>query len=92
MREQLRETNVKVIEVLPPAVKTELHDAKHQPDIKDGHNIGMELDDFTEECWKGLSEGKEDIPVGMGKMHYESWEADRRKAFEGMVKERIGVS
>jgi short-subunit dehydrogenase involved in D-alanine esterification of teichoic acids len=36
--------NVKVIEILPPAVQTELHDAKHQPDIKDGRNFGMPLE------------------------------------------------
>ena len=27
----------------------ELHDAKHQPDIKDGGSMGMPLDEFTEE-------------------------------------------
>ena len=27
----------------------ELHDTKHQPDIKDGGSIGMPLDEFTEE-------------------------------------------
>lgn len=49
LREQLKGTPVKVIEILPPAVQTELHDAKHQPDIKDGHKIGMPLADFTDE-------------------------------------------
>ncbi|KAL4738897.1 hypothetical protein BDV11DRAFT_170517 [Aspergillus similis] len=38
--------NVKVLEIYPPAVQTELHDAKHQPDLKDGHLIGMPLDEF----------------------------------------------
>jgi hypothetical protein len=27
----------------------ELHDARHQPDIKDGGSIGMPLDQFTNE-------------------------------------------
>jgi len=38
LREQLKRGpgNIKVIEILPPAVQTELHDAKHQPDIKNG--------------------------------------------------------
>lgn len=55
LREQLREAspNVKIVEVLPPAVQTELHDAKHQPDIKDGGNYGMPLAEFVDEAWKG---------------------------------------
>lgn len=28
--------NLKIIEILPPSVQTELHDAKHQSDIKNG--------------------------------------------------------
>ena len=44
LREQLKPTNVKVIELYPPAVQTELHD--HNPDIKDGRSMGMPLDDF----------------------------------------------
>ena len=34
LREQLKESGIKVIEVFPPAVQTELHDEKHQPDMK----------------------------------------------------------
>jgi short-subunit dehydrogenase involved in D-alanine esterification of teichoic acids len=51
LREQLKGTNVNVVELLPPAVQTELHDAKHQPDIKDGGSIGMPLAQFTDEVW-----------------------------------------
>jgi short-subunit dehydrogenase involved in D-alanine esterification of teichoic acids len=49
LRDQLKNSKVKVVELLPPAVQTELHDAKHQPDIKDGAKMGMPLDDFTEQ-------------------------------------------
>jgi len=77
LRWQLRDTNVKVIEIFPPAVQSksshfiqiksslpfsnrptnhptllltaELHDAKFQPDIIDGRNLGMPLKDFTDE-------------------------------------------
>ncbi|KAF4627236.1 hypothetical protein G7Y89_g10920 [Cudoniella acicularis] len=79
LREQLSETNVKVIEILPPAVQTELHDEKHQPDIKDGRNMGIPLDEFTEEAWRGLLEGKTDIPIGMAKNSYEGFELKRQK-------------
>ena len=85
LREQLKESNVKVVEILPPAVQTELHDAKHQPDIKDGRSIGMPLEEFTEECWEGLVEGKENVPVGMVKKQW-GWEEERNKRFGMMVK------
>lgn len=49
LREQLKASNVKVVELFPPAVQTELHDDKHQPDIKNGGAIGMALDEFTDQ-------------------------------------------
>jgi short-subunit dehydrogenase involved in D-alanine esterification of teichoic acids len=94
LREQLKHSstnkNVTVIEILPPAVKTELHDEKHQPDIKNGSDIGMPLEEFLDEAWKWLGEGREDVPVGMAKGSYEGWEMERRKVFEGMVEKMKG--
>jgi short-subunit dehydrogenase involved in D-alanine esterification of teichoic acids len=45
--------NIKVIEIYPPAVQTELHDQKHQPDILNGRQMGMPLADFTDEVSSG---------------------------------------
>lgn len=42
MRDQIKESGVKVIELLPPAVQTELHGP-------DGGHIGMSLKGFTDE-------------------------------------------
>ncbi|KIX00316.1 glutamine-fructose-6-phosphate transaminase (isomerizing) [Rhinocladiella mackenziei CBS 650.93] len=47
LRQQLKKSNIKVVELLPPAVQTELHDEKHQPDLKNGRAMGMPLDEFT---------------------------------------------
>ena len=47
LRENLKDTDVNVIEVFPPAVQTELHDVN--PDIKNGRAMGMPLDEFTNE-------------------------------------------
>lgn len=47
VRAQIKNTGVKVIEVLPPAVQTELHGP-------DGGHIGMPLKDFTDEVCKSL--------------------------------------
>ena len=64
LRRQLEGSSVKVIELFPPAVQTELHDAKHQPGIKDGRSIGMPIGEFMKTAWEGIVEGKEEIPVG----------------------------
>ena len=85
MRVQLEGGNVRVVELLPPAVQTELHDAKHQPDIIDGGKIGMPIGEFTEQAWKGLCEGRSDVPVGRSEGPYRGWEAERQKDFKGMV-------
>lgn len=85
LREQLKDegSEVRVVELLPPAVQTELHDEKHQPDIKNGGSIGIPLKEYIEETWKGLSEGKDAVPVGTSRMPYEpeGFETKRIQAF-----------
>lgn len=89
MRLQMKEidSNVKIVELLPPAVQTELHDDKHQPEFKGkGGALGMPLPDFVEEAYAGLSSGEEHVPVQMAKsfMGYESWEQERQKTMMKM--------
>ncbi|KAK3714463.1 hypothetical protein LTR37_007769 [Vermiconidia calcicola] len=78
MREQLREahSNVKIIELFPPAVQTELHDFEHG---EKGKNIGMPLNEFTEEAFEGLCKKgteNEQVPVQAVKtfMGFNGWE------------------
>ncbi|KAJ9653904.1 hypothetical protein H2198_006955 [Neophaeococcomyces mojaviensis] len=85
LREQLRDTKVNVIELYPPAVQTELHDPKHQPNMKGRSNFGMPLDEFTDEAWKGLTEGKDQIPVGMAKNAFDTFEVKKQEMFNGMA-------
>lgn len=88
LREQMKEGpgNVKVIEIFPPAVQTELHDEKHQPDIKNGRAMGMPLDQFTEESWAKLVQGDEQIPVGFVVNAFNSFEKSRQEMFHMMAK------
>ena len=81
LRRQLQGSQIKVVEILPPAVQTELHDEKHQPDIKNGHLIGMPLDEFTDEAYRGLIEGLDQIPVGMSKKIFDAFETKRQEIF-----------
>jgi short-subunit dehydrogenase involved in D-alanine esterification of teichoic acids len=84
VREQLLDcgSGVKVVEIVPPAVKTELHD--YDGDGKGG-GVGMDLDEFIEEVWKGLEEGKSDIAVGMAGKAYEVFEDRRQGMFRGLM-------
>lgn len=84
LREQLRNGpgHIKVIEIFPPAVQTELHDAKHQPDIKDGGNLGMPLKEFTEETWSKLVNGDEQIPVGFAVKAFDGFENKRQEMYQ----------
>ncbi|KAF4302684.1 Short-chain dehydrogenase/reductase SDR [Botryosphaeria dothidea] len=94
LRQQMKDggfNNLKVIEVFPPAVQTELHDADKQPYIENGRQLGMPLADFLSETWEGLSNGKEQIPVGTSHMSFDSWEQDRQKAFQGTNEAMAGM-
>ena len=93
LREQLKNGagDVKVVELFPPAVQTELHDTKHQPDLQNGHQLGMPLKDFTEQTWAGLTAGKDQIAVGMSERSFNGWEQERQKAFHHMTQAMAGM-
>ena len=51
VRQQLK-GQVKMVEVFPPAVQTELHDENHQPDLVNGGQIGMPLGEFVDKMYE----------------------------------------
>ncbi|KAL4962422.1 putative short-chain dehydrogenase/oxidoreductase [Aspergillus stella-maris] len=83
--------HVKVKEIYPPAVQTELHDTKHQPDLKDGHLIGMPLDEFIGEVWGALENDEEQIAVGSAKEIFNAFEPKRQGLYEEMTKMLSGL-
>jgi short-subunit dehydrogenase len=77
---------VKVVEIVPPAVRTELHDYDGKEEKgSGGKGVGMDLEAFTEEVWNGLEEGKDDIAVGMAAKAYEVFEEKRQGMFRGLM-------
>ncbi|KAI2469047.1 putative short-chain dehydrogenase/oxidoreductase [Annulohypoxylon bovei var. microspora] len=69
LRQQLEDAGygrVKVVEVFPPAVRTELHDTKHQPDLVNGAELGMPLGEYIDRMYAGLLRGDEQFAVGPG--------------------------
>jgi short-subunit dehydrogenase involved in D-alanine esterification of teichoic acids len=61
LRDQLRTSSVKVIEVSPPLVRTELHDYMGS---EKGRSLGIPVQEFTKAAYAGLAEGKDQIIVG----------------------------
>ncbi|KAF1809133.1 NAD(P)-binding protein, partial [Eremomyces bilateralis CBS 781.70] len=69
---------VQVVEIVPPAVKTELHSEKNQPGVHVPEHVLMPLETFTAEAWDGLDKGDDVIYVGgLPKMAGEGWEKGR---------------
>ncbi|KAJ5108367.1 hypothetical protein N7456_005042 [Penicillium angulare] len=83
--------NIKVLEIYPPAVQTELHDTKHQPDLKDGHLIGMPLQEFIDEVWSRLSNGEDQIAVGSANDIFNAFEIKRQEMYKQMTDMLTGL-
>ena len=96
LREQLNaaeagkfKSKPRVIEVFPPAVQTELHDEKHQPDLVNGGEIGIPLKTFVDACLEVLQ--GENVPdefmIGNdGKMaEVFGFEKERQEKMKGMI-------
>ncbi|CAE6368489.1 unnamed protein product [Rhizoctonia solani] len=79
LREQLRPTNISVVEISPPLVESDLHRDHDNPDNNKKANAPHA---FTQEEWiahveKGWDEGREEIGAGFSQIGIDSW----RKAF-----------
>jgi len=85
LRRQLTGSNVKVVELFPPAVQTELHDKVHQPDIENGREIGITIEEFMEQAWRGIIEGVEEIPVGFVVGLLEKIDVPRKQVMKNMA-------
>ncbi|KAL4881975.1 hypothetical protein BJY04DRAFT_187778 [Aspergillus karnatakaensis] len=66
---------IKVIEIAPPAVETDLHRERENPDDnKKKHNpISLSIDEFMEEVTKKLEAGDEMISAGVGAKLVGKW-------------------
>ena len=86
LRHQLRAKGVEVVEIIPPAVDTELgHDRRAaSPAAEAAGHGGMPVQEFIDEVMKGLEAGLPEIAVG-GAVDLR---AKGEKAFEGMNSRR----
>jgi len=74
LRAQLKDTKVKVVEIIPPLVESELHD--EQGTTPALSKFWMPLDEYTGKTMEGLRKGDEQVAVGTA--------ATVLKRFEGL--------
>ncbi|EXJ59037.1 hypothetical protein A1O7_06468 [Cladophialophora yegresii CBS 114405] len=85
LREQLKSSLVKVIELSPPPVQTELHDYMG---ADKGRKLGMPVDRFCDAAFDGLLSGSDQIVIGsVGPAQFFNDIVDkRRQTFENLAK------
>lgn len=80
LRHQLRNTAVRVVELSPPAVQTELHDYMGAA----GRSVGIPLDAFVSEAMEALLRGDEDIHVADAKRLHEKSHTAFQEVFKAL--------
>jgi len=77
LRTQLKGSSVRVIEIAPPTVATDLHREREDPDDnkKEKNSSALTTDEFMEYVKKGMAENKDTISAGMGLELVDKWYA-----------------
>ncbi|KAJ8125353.1 hypothetical protein O1611_g8286 [Lasiodiplodia mahajangana] len=88
LRAQLEGTNVKVIEIVPPTVATDLHREREDPDDnkKSSNPDALTVDEFIAEISGPLHNGQEIIGAGMGVGLVEEWDKSMGIVFRKLRK------
>lgn len=84
LRVQLKQSSVRVVEIAPPTVATDLHREREDPDDnkKEKNKAALGVDEFTEEVIGKWKRGEEMIAAGMANGIVEGWEGSMGKVFE----------
>jgi len=83
MRASLQKTGVKIIEIVPPLVESQLHD--DQGTTEKLSKFWMPLKEFRDTVIQGLKDEKDVIPAGHAVANYEEHEAGKHNKVAKMV-------
>jgi short-subunit dehydrogenase involved in D-alanine esterification of teichoic acids len=88
LRAQLRSTNVKVVEIAPPTVATDLHRERSNPDDnkKENNKEAMSVEEFRDEVIAKWKDGVEMIAAGPSNKIVDAWTKSMGPFFDQMVK------
>lgn len=72
---QAEENHIKVVEIVPPTVETELHRERENPDDnkKDSNASALSIEEFMADVKHGWEHNKDVVAAGMGKGLTDSW-------------------
>ncbi|KAG4218419.1 hypothetical protein PC116_g33101 [Phytophthora cactorum] len=75
LRSQLKGTGLRVVEIAPPTVATDLHRERENPDDnkKENNSDALSLDEFMQEISEKLESGEETIGAGMSDGVVKKW-------------------
>lgn len=75
LRTQLQGSGIKVVEIAPPTVATDLHRERENPDDnkKENNQSALSLDEFMEDVKAQWGQGKDVIAAGMAKGVVQKW-------------------
>ena len=75
LRTQLKDTNIRVVEIVPPSVATDLHRERSDPhdNDKEKNQSALSLEEFMDELTAGWKENKDCIGAGMAAEVVDRW-------------------
>ena len=84
IRTQLKNTSVRVIEIAPPTVGTNLHRERQDPDDnkKDKNSSALTVEEFMDDVIKAWKDDQETIGAGPSKSIIERWYSDFGSDYE----------
>ncbi|KAJ9477067.1 putative NADP-dependent 3-hydroxy acid dehydrogenase (putative) [Pseudozyma hubeiensis] len=85
-RVQLKNTNVRVVEIVPPSVGTDLHRERENPDDNKKHlgaTSSLTVEEFMDDLVKGLKADQDVISAGSGIALVKKWDDAFREPFNG---------
>ena len=86
-RVQLKNTNVRIVEIVPPSVGTDLHRERENPDDNKKH-LGansLTVEEFIEDLVKGFKNDQDVISAGPGINLVKRWDDTFREQFNGVA-------
>lgn len=88
LRTQLKDTKIKVVEIAPPQVATDLHREREDPDDnkKSKSPSSMDVDEFMSEVAQKLERGDETFAAGMGQEMVDKWFGAFGETYDGAAK------
>jgi short-subunit dehydrogenase involved in D-alanine esterification of teichoic acids len=87
LRTQLKDSNVRLVEIAPPTVATDLHREREDPDDnkKEKNQAALSVEEFVEEVLGKWKRGDEMIGAGMAGGIVKSWEESMGSTFREKV-------